>query len=134
MNTLALTLWQPWADLVAFNGKDTENRPWPTRYRGLILIHAGQQTDPMAAAQAHRHGFNLPDHRGAIIAAAQLTDCHPDAGCCRPWGEPDAWHWRLDTIRPLPAPVRCQGRQRLWTPPEDVLHAVLNQTSQDTAA
>lgn len=36
----ALSLWQPWASLVAFGAKKYETRGWHTRYRGPLLIHA----------------------------------------------------------------------------------------------
>lgn len=36
----ALTLWQPWASLVAFEEKKVETRIWETKYRGLLAIHA----------------------------------------------------------------------------------------------
>lgn len=36
----ALTLWQPWASLVALGVKAIETRSWGTAYRGPLLIHA----------------------------------------------------------------------------------------------
>lgn len=127
----ALTLVQPWADLVAHGGKTTENRTWPTRYRGPLLIHAGTRIDPAAASRTA--GLRLPDTRGAVIAAARLTDCHRDRGCCRPWGEPGAWHWTLTGITALPAPVPCRGNRRLWTPPLAVAQAVACRLARGTA-
>lgn len=38
-----LTLWQPWASLVAEGLKRYETRSWPTDYRGLIAIHAAKR-------------------------------------------------------------------------------------------
>lgn len=37
----AITLWQPWASLVAVGVKTIETRSWSTSYRGPIAIHAG---------------------------------------------------------------------------------------------
>jgi hypothetical protein len=34
----ALSLWQPWASLMAFGFKRIETRGWPTSYRGPLLI------------------------------------------------------------------------------------------------
>ena len=39
---LALSIRQPWASLILKAGKDIENRDWPTKYRGRILIHAAK--------------------------------------------------------------------------------------------
>lgn len=36
----ALSLWQPWASLIAAGAKRWETRSWPTAYRGPLLIHA----------------------------------------------------------------------------------------------
>jgi hypothetical protein len=35
-----LTVRQPWASLIVAGLKDVENRPWNTKYRGRLGIHA----------------------------------------------------------------------------------------------
>ncbi len=42
----ALTLWQPWATLVAMEVKRIETRSWATAYRGEIAIHAAAKLPP----------------------------------------------------------------------------------------
>ncbi len=42
----ALTLWQPWATLVAMEAKKIETRCWKTSYRGLIAIHSAMRVPP----------------------------------------------------------------------------------------
>jgi hypothetical protein len=42
----ALTLWQPWASLVALGEKKVETRVWETKYRGPLAIHAAAQLPP----------------------------------------------------------------------------------------
>jgi len=39
---VALSIRQPWAYLIIHAGKDVENREWPTRTRGRVLIHASK--------------------------------------------------------------------------------------------
>lgn len=34
----ALTIWQPWASLIARGVKQYETRSWPTKYRGPIAM------------------------------------------------------------------------------------------------
>ena len=91
----ALTLWQPWASLLAYGAKKYETRSWATKYRGPIAIHAAtrpvieilrtldQHTiDAMGMALSSRadgrYGANdllgLP--RGHIIATAELVGCY----------------------------------------------------------
>lgn len=84
----ALTLWQPWASLMAFkNGprKRIETRSWSTKYRGDIVICAAksfnaqsrQAIDGHMFRQAFRyHGVDpkvLP--RGAALCKVRLLDC-----------------------------------------------------------
>jgi hypothetical protein len=39
----ALSLWQPWASLVALGVKTIETRSWSTSYRGPLAIHAARR-------------------------------------------------------------------------------------------
>jgi hypothetical protein len=41
----ALTICQPYAELIARGEKVIENRTWPTSYRGPLLIHAGKSRE-----------------------------------------------------------------------------------------
>lgn len=43
----AITLTQPWATLVAIGAKRIETRPWSTKYRGPLAIHAGKGIGPV---------------------------------------------------------------------------------------
>lgn len=44
----ALTLWQPWASLVATGAKKWETRSWATSYRGPLLICSAKKGLPKA--------------------------------------------------------------------------------------
>src|ERR1700694_3122793 len=39
----ALSLWQPWASLIAMGLKEFETRHWATSYRGPLVIHAAKR-------------------------------------------------------------------------------------------
>ena len=73
---LALSLKQPWAALVVLGYKRIEIRPWPTSYRGLLLIHAARQPDPRSfpwpIPDAARPWSQL---RGGIIGQVELVNC-----------------------------------------------------------
>lgn len=101
----ALTLQQPWAQLVALGVKTIETRSWSTKYRGRLLIHAGAKRPrtfqhrnidippPMWIDQndIHRYWewFEHPDDPfhggamrwqgplGAIVAVCDLVDVVP---------------------------------------------------------
>jgi len=80
-----ITMWQPWASLLACGAKQYETRSWATNYRGPIAIHAGLRNPCKAITQISlmnsayealgRTDFSdLP--RGAVIAMAELVGCH----------------------------------------------------------
>ena len=47
----ALSIRQPWAWLIVNGYKDIENRDWPTKFRGRMLVHAPRR---VAAVEAER--------------------------------------------------------------------------------
>lgn len=135
----ALTVRQPWLDAIVLDDTDpkrTENRATRTHRRGLVLLHAGMSYDRHAVERpvmgrwmARTGAFRLRAQFGAILGLAQITDCHEADGCCGPWGEtgPGVFHYTLDRVRRLPAPVPCKGALGFWRPAPDVLAAVLKQ-------
>lgn len=94
---LALTVWQPWAQLLAIGAKRFETRGWPTPYRGPLAIHAGLQWRGGEAVLCWRSPFRealeaagvaVPPQAlatsvrrfprilplGAVVAVAELAD------------------------------------------------------------
>lgn len=45
MKIKAISLWEPWASLIATGAKTIETRSWPTKYRGKLLICAAKKRD-----------------------------------------------------------------------------------------
>ena len=85
-----LVVRQPWAWLIVNGYKDIENRSWPTKYRGPLLIQASANLPPRAKLEAdcrwaRKRGVkNLPEladfERGGIVGMVQVDDCatrHP---------------------------------------------------------
>lgn len=65
----ALSLKQPFAELVVSGKKTIELRNWNTKFRGEFYIHASQQAD---AKSMQRFGYNkLPS--GSIVGKAVLA-------------------------------------------------------------
>ncbi len=60
----ALTILQPWAEMIARGVKRVENRTWRTKYRGEIAIHAGKGMTGLDSedlwAWPERYGIALP--------------------------------------------------------------------------
>jgi ASC-1-like (ASCH) protein len=66
----ALSLKQPYAELVVSGKKTIEIRKWNTKFRGKFYIHASMQIDTIAMK---KFGFlDLP--KGKIVGVANLVD------------------------------------------------------------
>ncbi|ADD45881.1 hypothetical protein [Stackebrandtia nassauensis] len=127
----AITVRQPWAELITYARKTVENRSWTCTWRGLLAIHAGKTPEADAAEICRYFGLRKPSALtyGAIIAVARLVDVHDNcSGDCSYWAEPEAqFHWVLADTVDLRQPMNCSGKQRLWTPEADTATAVLDQ-------
>lgn len=140
----AITLWQPWATLVAIGVKRLETRSWPIPRAALgqaVAIHAAKRAPEWTTNHAinnalARHGFEnehqdapprvlLP--RGRIVAVGELQHSYriDEAFLAspyfreedRPFGDftPGRFAWDLGKVVPLRAPIPSKGAQGLWT-------------------
>jgi hypothetical protein len=77
----AISIRQPWAALIVAGIKDIENRSWPTKYRGQLLIHASQKFDKVGLEMMKKMKIpeiiikTMKDYRGGIIGEVNLVDC-----------------------------------------------------------
>jgi len=102
----AITIWQPWASLIACGAKKFETRSWATKYRGPIAIHAAKKDVysiinklppdvafyiPCVMKRVYKTDSKIQERlagvQGCIIATAELTNCfhivsNPDFGIC----------------------------------------------------
>lgn len=76
----ALTLWQPWASLIALGVKTIETRSWSTSYRGPLAIHAAAKRPDVGDVGGY----------GVIPAHGGVENAPPGTEFCL-WSEP-AWH------------------------------------------
>jgi len=129
----AITVRQPWARCIAIGRKTVENRTRPTSYRGPVAIHAAvaHSVDGLTdrrVTSLFGADPTLGQPRGAVIAVAELVDCHPADGCCLPWGDPTGHHLVLDAAVLLADPVPARGALGLpWRLDEATTLAVLGQ-------
>jgi len=142
----ALTLWQPWASLVATGDKGFETRSWQTKYRGKLAIHAsvnfpkwakelcGEQVfaEALFGPGINKYHSSLHLPLGAIVTICNLVDCIPITEQFaaslteqeRAFGDYrlGRFAWELKDVIILPAFIPAKGRQGLWNwePPEGV--------------
>ncbi len=141
-----ISLWQPWASLMAVELKMIETRGWYTSYRGPLAIHATKgfpaeaqelaEYFMLASPEVERRfeacGYRTVDDlpRGAVVAVTELVDCKkmtPEflrelSDDERPFGyyEVGRFAWICRNTRRLDKPVPVRGAQGLWEIPEGV--------------
>lgn len=117
----ALTVRQPWAWEMIHGDKRIENRTWPTRYRGPLLIHAAvapyRPTDPKYFGLVFGAAIGLVD----VIDCVPLADVADQPFACGPWC------WVTADPRPLTQPVPCKGALGLWRLSVDLLPLIVPQ-------
>ena len=148
-----ITLWQPWASLMALNEKHIETRSWMTRYRGELAIHAAQRFDayqrdlcgsvPFRTA-LERHGIKDPAELplGAIVARTTLVDCGriSSAGFYfsshgaefeKEFGDyrPGRCVWVCDGTQACRDPIPYQGAQGIRELPIEIAELVRSMTA-----
>lgn len=80
----AITVYQPWASLLASGMKQYETRSWKTDYRGPIAIHAGKKaflSSNVSFLVLEEFNRRFPQGMdmlplGCIVATAELVACH----------------------------------------------------------
>lgn len=137
----AVTIWQPWASLVACGLKKYETRSWNTSYRGPLLIHAakrpprrddwGDNGDEIVKAL---HSIGIETTEGMPVGCALCTvylvnvfsveDAITNGLISdqeKAFGDysPGRYAWVLVNLVKLPEPIPMKGERRLWTPPNN---------------
>jgi hypothetical protein len=122
----ALTIRQPWAELILRGRKPFELRTWRTNYRGLLVIHAAKKVD---SGEAKRLGLN-PDKltTSSFVGVAVLSDVRPytreDARLLKKRRAGFGWFpynfaWVLKKPRRI-SPAKAKGQLSLFKVPREV--------------
>jgi hypothetical protein len=127
----ALSLWQPWASMVAIGEKRVETRSWSTNYRGPLAIHStlNMSYRSYALDDPFRSSFELydidPDQLpfGAIVGLVELLNVFPVEKVADKLSRKERsvgdysngrYAWMLDPIGYFPSAFPTSGNQRLW--------------------
>ncbi len=134
-----LSLWQPWATLIASDAKVYETRSWKTDYRGPVVIHAAKHWTHVEKTRCKTHPFDKALQRarhkglamplGEIICVVDLVAIHrvediqdrlihPDYGKSWEWhfgnyANNGRYAWELRNVRTF-YPVPMRGQQGLF--------------------
>lgn len=118
----ALTICQPYPELILLGEKPIENREWVTSHRGQLLIHAGKSKAWMTDDDYRRYP-NLV--YGAIVGRCDLVAClELDAAWPTEYQHlKDHEHANgpfclvLENIKRFARPIPAQGALGLWRVP-----------------
>ena len=135
-----LTLWEPWATLMALGEKRIETRSWSTRYRGPLAIHAakGGMRDEQFMEICRQPFFReslacRKLYPGHIVAVVDLHDCKPSYDIWifltekeKAFGDYATWRygWVTNGVFRLPEPIPYKGSQGLGIVPADVVEKI----------
>lgn len=134
----ALSLWQPWASLIALGAKQYETRSWQTAYRGPLAIHAAKNrseldycySEPFCSS-LKAGGLYKPSDLpfGAVVCIVDLVSISRTATIYSEIGDqerafgnysPGRYAWELQLVKRLAPPVPARGAQGLWEWASDV--------------
>lgn len=156
----AISLWEPWASLIALGLKTYETRSWETSYRGPLAICTVKQVPAdhrEAVDDFIRRGpfvdelqavgitsLAIAEAMGArVVAIATLDSCRPAAVVRQKLSirerqagdyKDGRFAWRLGNVRALEGLYPVSGMQKLWDLPYDVEKAVFAEVTAGNPA
>lgn len=130
----AISLWQPWASLMAFDRKKNETRGWATFFRGELAICAAKRIPSLTefvslGGPAGDYGLMKEiTPLGCVVCVVEMFACIPTEQCFRLTEEERAngdysdgrFAWMTRDCRRLKKPVPVVGRQGLFNLPREV--------------
>lgn len=129
----ALTIHQPYAQLISDGFKRHETRSWQTKYRGNVAIHAGKAWSKQQQYEIIRLATTftkLSDYTnkileyGSVLVVCRLVDIHrvedirdslsPLERAVGNYSN-DRFAWELEIIKHPEQPIPAKGKQGIWT-------------------
>lgn len=105
----ALSVRQPWAELIVRGDKNLEYRSWRLREMGPLLIHASRTHDPENFELAGMKPDGLPF--GALVGVVDVV------GCVEVEGEPGLYAFELAHPRRFAVPIPYRGAASIFRVP-----------------
>lgn len=121
-NIPAISIQQPWAELILLGRKTIEIRSWRTGYRGELWLHTGLKGDDRLEQE---FGFSML-FKGGYVGTIVLDAVIPmNLDRWKSWQEKHLHHgqyqagtyaWILSSPRRLKEPIPAPGRLGLFLP------------------
>ena len=129
-----ITVKQPWAWLIIEGVKDIENRTWPTKFRGRVLIHAAAKPWTWQALLKYltpdmklvfdeggaSHTWLDCLTKGEIIGSVEIIDCvinHQSIWAEKTnimRGDKPIYNWVLANPIKFTEPIPTKGKLSFW--------------------
>lgn len=148
---MALSLWQPWASLIAWGLKRYETRSWSTNYRGPLVIQASKSTKGLSWHDTHGYFdsayemFNLLPADlplGAALCVVDLIDVFKTGSLRdaitesglpmisereRAFGDwsNGRYAWQFENVRIIDPPIVMRGYQQIFDIDQELRDRIL---------
>lgn len=126
----ALTIYQPWAELILQGKKTIELRTWTDAYRGPLWLHVGVKREPDLDKWFGMENLYRGGYVGTVIleSIVQMTperweswrDQHQDLGQYKS----GFYAWLLSNPKRFAEPIPGSGQQFLFLPADEVYQAL----------
>ena len=128
----SLTLWEPYASLIAEGHKRYETRNWSTSYRGFLAIHASKKWDGALKRETEwlagqfavlSNYFDRSFPLGCVLCAVELVDVHRTEDIRDELSELELavgnyadrrFAWEMKVVKVPDAPIPAKGQQGIW--------------------
>jgi hypothetical protein len=111
----ALSIKQPWANMIASGEKTIETRTWSTKHRGKLLIVSSKEPDIPPA--------------GCALAIVDLVECRPMSVLDEPKAKclkyKNAYSWVLDNIQKVD-PFKVRGQPSIFEVDDELINRHTN--------
>jgi hypothetical protein len=118
----ALSIKQPWAQLIIIGAKDVESRSQRTSFRGRFAVHVSlkranyEDVDieaiPPDLREPAMRAWESNAFAGRVIGTVELVDCIRDSDSI--WAIDDRWHWVLRDPRRYSKSRPAKGKLGMW--------------------
>lgn len=113
----ALSIRQPWAELILHHGKDVENRTWETRFRGRVLVHTGKKPDCSMGELREEYPQCIAT-LGCLVGSVQIIGCDKTNTGNR-WEMEGQFHFRLANPVAFKMPIPFVGALGFFDVPDN---------------
>lgn len=118
----ALSIRQPWIELILRGIKDVENRSWDTKHRGLLVLHAAKTFDLDLSDREDRTEYESLKNEyginkdtlvyGALVGSIEVVAVTKDV--VSDWHIQGMYGWYLRNPKRFEKPVPWRGEKGLF--------------------